>query len=72
MSNKIKKIRKEKRISQIVLAKKAEIAQAYLSQIETGERIPSLKVLQRIATALDIKVSVIMEDESSVQGSVAQ
>ena len=55
----IKVIRKRKGLSQLELATKSEISQTYLSQIEIGQRSPTLEVLTKISSALDIPFHVI-------------
>ena len=52
-------------ISQKELAKRSGITQGEISKIETGVRNPSIKLLQRIADALDmvLEVSFIPKDE---------
>ncbi len=41
-------------LTQRVLAERAKLATSYLSQIETGQRTGSAKLLRRIADALDV------------------
>lgn len=57
----IKAIRKNKKMSQIELASKAGITQAYLSALETGiKRNPSLKILDSIASALGVTLNELL------------
>ena len=42
------------------LAKKSEVSAAFLCRIENGESSPSLKTLERIAGALDVKLSTLL------------
>lgn len=51
----IKKMRLEKGIKQIELARMAGISNTYLSDIESGRTIPSLKTLTKIARALGME-----------------
>lgn len=56
----IKEIRKRKGLSQQELAKLSGISQTYLSQIEKmGIRNPSLEILHKISTALDLPFPVL-------------
>ena len=48
----IKLYRKNLGLSQEKLAEKLDIAANYIALIETGKRFPSIKMLERIATAL--------------------
>lgn len=57
----IKDIRISKKMSQTEVAKKAMITQAYLSQLETGNKVnPSLKTLSGIASALKVPVQELL------------
>lgn len=53
--------RRDRGLSQEELAHLAGIHQTYLSGVERGKRNPSILVLQRIATALKLDVSVLVE-----------
>lgn len=59
----IKEIREKKNISQRALARKAEMSQTFLSNVENGKSDPSLSTLKRLAEALKTKVSKLIEDE---------
>lgn len=48
--------RKKRGLTQTELAKAAEIAQGFLSEIEGGLKTGDVKVLQRIATSLEISL----------------
>lgn len=50
--------RKAKRLSQAELAKKAHTTQKVISRIEHSEVSVGVDLLQRIATALDLKVNI--------------
>lgn len=56
---KIKKIRLERGINQSILAERAGISQAYLSEIETGKKTPSPQKLATIARVLGVSPTVI-------------
>lgn len=53
----LKKLRKISKLSQSQLAQKAGISQCHLSQIERGEKQPTLSILKRLAAALEITVA---------------
>lgn len=55
----IKKLRKEKKIMQIDFAKQCGISQTYLSQLENDERNPTVDVLERISSVLEIPYPVL-------------
>ena len=50
--NKIKQLRRELRLRQLDLARKLNIYQSEVSQIERGERLPNVVLAKRIAKAL--------------------
>lgn len=58
----IKEIRKAKGLSQEKLANLAEIDRTYLPEVERGERNISLVVAEKIANALDEKLSSMLKD----------
>ena len=54
----IVKARTDKNITQKELSIKTGINQADISKIETGTRKPSLKILEKIAEALDMAIKI--------------
>ena len=62
MGNRIKILRTEMQISQTDLADMALVHVANLGKIERGLTNPSLATLARIATALDTRLSTLVED----------
>jgi transcriptional regulator with XRE-family HTH domain len=61
--NAIKKLRKQQKITQIVLAKNADIDRCFLSAIENGKSTPTLKTLRKIARALGCRVAELIDDD---------
>jgi transcriptional regulator with XRE-family HTH domain len=58
----IKLLRTERGLTQVDLAKKARVTQTYVAKIEGGDRInPSLPVLKRLAKALGVPVTALLE-----------
>jgi transcriptional regulator with XRE-family HTH domain len=58
----IKKLREAQGLTQEQLAKKAGLSQAYLSQLEAGDKKhPSLPALKRLARALGVPVGELLE-----------
>ena len=55
--------REHRGLSQVVLAKKANISKAYLSQIETGKRQGKMSVLSAICRALNVPLDVLVNEE---------
>lgn len=56
--------RKKRGVTQTGLAKAAGIAQGFLSEIESGLKTGDVKVLQRIAAALEISLLDLLPDLS--------
>jgi transcriptional regulator with XRE-family HTH domain len=59
----LKKYRKLRKISQMKLAEECNSAQTYICEIENGKKNPSLLMIDRIATALDIDAINLFKDE---------
>jgi transcriptional regulator with XRE-family HTH domain len=51
----LREYRKEKGISQAILAEKCETSTSYIGQIEIGNRFPSLEMIEKMAAALQIR-----------------
>lgn len=56
----IKRLRKEKKISQEKLAEVIDSHQVYISEIERGLKIPSLPVLNEMAIAFGISLTELV------------
>jgi transcriptional regulator with XRE-family HTH domain len=58
----IRKLREEREMSQLELAKKSGVAQGYISSLEAGEKKnPGIDVLKRLARALGVPVTELLE-----------
>jgi len=58
----VKRLREDKGMTQVELAKKAKVTQPYLAQLEAGTRKnPSLEILKRLARALGVPVGELLE-----------
>lgn len=57
----IKRIRKEKRLSQEVVSGLAGLARSHYAMIETGAKNANFETLWKIANAFDIKPHVLVE-----------
>ncbi|MCP9850932.1 helix-turn-helix transcriptional regulator [Cyanobium sp. Morenito 9A2] len=56
----IKKAREDAHLSQEHLADLAGIHRTYVSQLERGIKVPTLTILERICSALSIRVSELV------------
>ncbi|MEE9364857.1 MAG: helix-turn-helix transcriptional regulator [Cellulophaga sp.] len=59
---KVKLLRLENGLSQEKFAHLADIDRTYISSIEKGERNVSIVVVERIAKALSVKISILFDD----------
>ena len=60
MQNNLRKLRKEKNLTQISLQMKTGIEQALLSKYETGERIPTTDALLILADFYGVSIDYIL------------
>lgn len=68
ISTNIKKYRLQKNMSQVKLGNKAHLAQEYISNLENGKKTnPSYDALKRIAKALGVSVSELIDDDEPEQ-----
>lgn len=58
---KLSRLRKQKKLSQRKLAEKLDVHPTYISSLERGLRNPSLKVIDKIASALEISRNVLLK-----------
>lgn len=59
LGRKIQKIRQEKGLTQEQLAERVKVSTTFIGYVETGYRRPNLKMIYKIAHALNIKVKDI-------------
>lgn len=67
----VKTLRKQAGISQDTLADLAGTTKPSISRIETGEQVPSMDMLERIAAALGVRIYQIMAAAEGVTLPVA-
>lgn len=63
IGERIKRNRNIKKLSLRELASKVNLSASFLSQVEQGKASPSIENLKKIANALDVKVSYLIEDD---------
>ncbi len=59
LGNRIQKLRKETGLTQEEFAEKLGISRTHMGHIEQGRKTPSIKLMERIAKALHLKVKDI-------------
>jgi transcriptional regulator with XRE-family HTH domain len=62
----IKRIRKEKGISQEKLAEACNTATSYIGLMETYKNVPKLSTIEKIANALDVDPLVFFRDKNKI------
>lgn len=72
MSKFIKKLRKAKGWTQTRLSKESGVSQTYISELEAGKSCPSLPVVIKLATALNVKMVDLIEDWTSAQETASR
>lgn len=63
----LKKIRKEKKISQMRIAELCETSTSYIGEIEIGKKFPSVEMIEKLANALNIKACELFMEDYSLQ-----
>lgn len=61
-SARLKAIRKALGLSQARLAELSGVSQAYISELEAGCKQPTLTILDKLASALGVSVTELIED----------
>jgi transcriptional regulator with XRE-family HTH domain len=57
----VRRIRREREITQETLAGQADIKRSYLTEMEAGRRNPSIMVASRIAKALNVPMGTLLD-----------
>ena len=70
IGERIKILRKERKLTQVELAKKSNISRSYLTDIENNRYNPSVETLKAIANSLEVKLSDILSDEVEQNNSL--
>ena len=60
MKNRLKEIRKERKLTQKEFAEKLNISQQAISSYEKGEREPKIETWQKIADFLDVPIDYLL------------
>lgn len=64
MGKNMRKIRVEAGLSQEEIAVRMGVEQTYVSGLERGVRNPTLTTLDRAASALNVKITALLEDSA--------
>lgn len=68
LSENLKKFREMRNITQAELGRRAEMGAASVSHFETGQRVPSLESLVKLADALEVSIDGLLGRGSSEPG----
>lgn len=72
LGDNLKRLRTEKRLSQVALSRQAEVSQAYLSELESGQgKRPSGQVLMRLADVLGVTIAELLGERVAPGPGVA-
>src|ERR1051326_665311 len=63
LGERIRLERLRRRLSLEDLAKRADVSSSMLSSVERGEKVPTILVLDRIATGLGTSIARLLDDE---------
>lgn len=69
LGKRLRQIRLKKGYTQQALAKKADVGEVYLGEIERGLKMPSMNIFIKIIEALDISADYVLRDELSSGGT---
>jgi transcriptional regulator with XRE-family HTH domain len=58
----LKRIRRDRKLSQYALAKAAGVSREYVRKLETGGSDPTVGMLARLAKALGVAVTELLEE----------
>lgn len=61
LAMRIKRLRKAKGLTQEVLAHRAKLSHGYIARLEIGRHDPTLSTLKKLARALGVSVSELLE-----------
>jgi transcriptional regulator with XRE-family HTH domain len=59
----LKRFRKLRGLSQMKLAEQCETSTSYIGEIEIGNKFPSITMVEKLATALQIPAHLLFQDE---------
>jgi transcriptional regulator with XRE-family HTH domain len=61
MAKRLRELRHRRGLSQRDLAKASGVSREYIARIELGQHDPTLSTLEKLATALGVKVATLVE-----------
>jgi transcriptional regulator with XRE-family HTH domain len=70
IGKKLRQIRRERDITQTVLAKKLGVTAGFVSQYECGDSFPSIQVLIGLSKALKVSLDELLLDKAALNGTI--
>ena len=61
LGRRVKALREKRKLSQVALAKRAGVSRGYLARLEIGYHDPTVTMLVKLAKALRVKVTQLLE-----------
>ena len=59
LPERIQYFRRQRSLTQAELAKKADVSQSTIAQIESGDKDPSVETLKKLSKALDVHIAIL-------------
>ena len=66
-NTRLKNIRQSQGLSQVMLAELSHVSQAYISELEAGDKQPTVPILKRLAAALGVTVGELLGEFKSTK-----
>lgn len=64
VGSRIRELRHTRSLSQYKLAKLSGVAQSFVHEIESGQKSPTVRTLEKLARALGVSVAVLVGDDA--------
>ena len=72
LRNLVRQARKRAGLTQVALAKRADVAQSTIARIESGTRIPSTDMVERLVRATGLEIRVGLQEPDHETGSLLE
>jgi transcriptional regulator with XRE-family HTH domain len=66
IGDKLKALRKEKKLSQGDIEKRTGLLRCYISRVENGHTVPSVETLEKMARALEVPMYRLFTDDARI------
>ena len=68
IGDRLRELRKEKKLSQGDIEKRTGLLRCYISRVENGHTVPAIETLEKLAHALEIPMYQLFYDERIAKG----